>query len=61
MMPVIYVSGDSVADWGVHGVPKSIMLSKPFAFPQLISALSSLLNEVDQLAALSPDEKDDGH
>lgn len=48
-MPVIYVSGDSADAWPVHGVPKSVMLSKPFAFPQLITALSNLLNAADQL------------
>lgn len=53
-MPVVYVSGDSAADWAIHGVPKSVMLPKPFAFPQLITALSGLLNEAAQEVALSP-------
>jgi len=43
-MPVVYVSGDSAADWPVKGVPQSIMLSKPYAHAQLISALATLIN-----------------
>jgi CheY-like chemotaxis protein len=46
--PVIYMSGDmsgdSASDWGSKGVPNSIMLSKPFAPAQLLTAVSQLLN-----------------
>lgn len=45
-MPVIFVSGDSAGDWASQGVPNSVMIAKSFAFPQLITALSTLLNEV---------------
>lgn len=41
--PVIYMSGDSADDWGVQGVPNSIMLAKPFAPAQLVTAVSQLL------------------
>ncbi|WVT75614.1 response regulator (plasmid) [Sinorhizobium chiapasense] len=44
-MPVVYISGDSAPDWASKGVPKSIMLEKPFAMPQLILAISQLLND----------------
>ncbi|MBY5461303.1 response regulator [Rhizobium leguminosarum] len=44
-MPVVYTSGDSVADWASKGVPNSLMLQKPFALAQLITAISQLLNE----------------
>ncbi|MDX0506243.1 response regulator [Sinorhizobium medicae] len=43
-MPVIYVSGHGAADWPIEGVPNSIMLEKPFALAQLITAISQLLN-----------------
>jgi len=46
LMPVVYVSGDSASDWAANGVPESIMLSKPFANAQLVTALTTLLNEV---------------
>jgi CheY-like chemotaxis protein len=42
--PVVYMSGDSAADWASKGVPNSIMLSKPFAPAQLVSAVSQLMN-----------------
>jgi DNA-binding response OmpR family regulator len=42
--PVIYMSGQSADEWTVKGVPNSIMLAKPFAPAQLVTALSNLLN-----------------
>jgi DNA-binding response OmpR family regulator len=42
--PVVYMSGKSAEDWGSKGVPNSIMLSKPFAPAQLVTAVSNLLN-----------------
>lgn len=46
-IPVVYMSGDSAADWSAKGVPKSLVLQKPFASAQLVTAISSLLNEHD--------------
>ena len=43
---VIYMSGDSAVQWASKGVPKSIMLQKPFAIAQLVTAVSNLLNEL---------------
>jgi len=42
--PVVYMSGASAEDWASRGVPNSIMLSKPFAPAQLVTAVSNLLN-----------------
>ncbi len=42
--PVVYMSGASADDWPSKGVPNSIMLSKPFAPAQLVTAVSNLLN-----------------
>lgn len=42
--PVIYISGISAADWPSKGVPNSIMLAKPFAPAQLVTAISNLIN-----------------
>lgn len=44
-MPVIYVSGHAAADWPEKGVPNSIMLEKPFAMAQLLTAMAQLLND----------------
>ena len=42
--PIIYMSGMGAADWPSKGVPKSIMLEKPFAPAQLVTAIANLLN-----------------
>jgi DNA-binding response OmpR family regulator len=42
--PVIYMSGKDATDWASKGVPNSIMLAKPFAPAQLVTAVSQLLN-----------------
>ena len=44
-IPVVYMSGDSAIHWGAEGVPESVMITKPFFLPQIITALSSLLNQ----------------
>jgi DNA-binding response OmpR family regulator len=41
-MAVVYMTGDSAADWASEGVPSSVMVQKPFAMAQLITAVSSL-------------------
>lgn len=42
-IPVVYMSGDSAMEWLARGVPNSMMLQKPFAISQLITAVSNLL------------------
>jgi DNA-binding response OmpR family regulator len=42
--PIIYMSGAAAADWPSQGVPNSIMLQKPFAPAQLVTAIANLLN-----------------
>ncbi|QDP27101.1 response regulator [Bradyrhizobium cosmicum] len=42
--PIVYMSGAAAADWTSKGVPDSVMLSKPFAPAQLLTALANLLN-----------------
>jgi CheY-like chemotaxis protein len=42
--PVVYMSGNAAADWTSKGVPNSVMLAKPFAPAQLVTAVSNLLN-----------------
>jgi DNA-binding response OmpR family regulator len=44
--PVIYMSGVHADEWASKGVPNSIMLPKPFAPAQLVTAVSQLLNSV---------------
>ena len=42
--PIVYMTGGNAADWPSHGVPNSILLTKPFAPAQLVTAVSQLLN-----------------
>ena len=42
--PIVYMSGAHAEDWASKGVPNSIMLAKPFAPAQLVTAVSQLLN-----------------
>jgi CheY-like chemotaxis protein len=43
-MPVVYMTGDAADDWPSQGVPNSILITKPFAPAQLVTAISQLLN-----------------
>jgi hypothetical protein len=38
------MSGDSAEEWSSKGVPHSIMLPKPFAPAQLVTAVYQLIN-----------------
>ena len=42
--PVIYMTGASGHQWPANGVPNSVLLTKPFAPAQLVTAVSQLLN-----------------
>ena len=43
-MPVIYMTGTHSEQWASKGVPNSVLLAKPFAPAQLVTAISKLLN-----------------
>ena len=43
-LPVVYITGGNADEWSVHGVPDSILLNKPFAPAQLVTAVAQLLN-----------------
>ena len=53
-LPVIYMTGDSGADWSAQGVPNSVLVVKPFATGQVVTAVSTLINEVAARRATSP-------
>jgi hypothetical protein len=42
--PIVYITGAAADDWASEGVPNSILLKKPFAPAQLVTAVSQLLN-----------------
>ena len=42
--PILYITAAHADQWPSHGVPNSILLTKPFAPAQLVTAVSQLLN-----------------
>lgn len=42
--PVVYMTGGHSEEWKSQGVPNSILIEKPFAPAQLLTAISQLLN-----------------
>jgi CheY-like chemotaxis protein len=43
-IPVIYMTGAAADDWASRGVPNSLLLNKPFAPAQIVTAIAQLLN-----------------
>ncbi|MBB5747407.1 response regulator [Brevundimonas variabilis] len=48
-LPVVYMSGDSAHEWAAEGVPKSVMIQKPFTVAQIVGAVTTLLNSESSL------------
>ena len=44
-IPVVYMTGAAADEWPSHGVPNSVLLQKPFAPAQIVTAISQLLNQ----------------
>jgi DNA-binding response OmpR family regulator len=42
--PIVYMTGARANEYSSRGVPNSILLTKPFAPAQLVTAVSQLLN-----------------
>lgn len=43
-LPVVYMTGGGGNDWAALGVPNSVLITKPFAPAQMLTAVSQLLN-----------------
>ncbi len=43
-LAVVYITGDSAAEWDAEGVPSSVVIQKPFADAEIIDAITSTLN-----------------
>lgn len=52
--PVVYMTGDSAAEWSAKGVPNSILLTKPFAPAQVLAAVTQLLNNPPSTPSAAP-------
>lgn len=45
-LPVIYMTGAAADQWPSQGVPNSVLLQKPFAPAQVVTAVAQLLNRI---------------
>jgi CheY-like chemotaxis protein len=43
-LPIVYITGSEGHDWASLGVPNSVLIAKPFAPAQVLTAVSQLLN-----------------
>jgi DNA-binding response OmpR family regulator len=46
-LPILYVTADGVTDWPVKGVPNSVVMQKPYAAIQLLTAVATLVTKAD--------------
>ena len=46
-LPVVYTTADSASEWPAQGVPNSVVLQKPYAPAQLLTAISALVTAAD--------------
>ena len=46
-LPVVYTTGDSAGEWPAKGVPNSVVVQKPYAPAQLLTAISTLMTTAD--------------
>jgi CheY-like chemotaxis protein len=46
-LPVIYTTANSAEDWPIHGVPKSVLVPKPYAPAQVLTAVSTLITKAE--------------
>ena len=44
-MPIVYIFRDSAHEWASEGVPESVIIAKPFAPAQLVTAVSIPIND----------------
>ena len=47
---IVFITGGGTNEWASRGVPNSVLLTKPFAPAQLVTAVSQLLNQGDKSA-----------
>jgi CheY-like chemotaxis protein len=53
VLPVVYMTGGAANDWPSEGVPNSVLIVKPFAPAQVVTAVSQLLTAAVSHLAIS--------
>ena len=51
-LPVVYTTAQAANDWPVQGVPSSLLVQKPYAPAQLLTAISTLITAADTRGAI---------
>lgn len=51
-IPIVYMTGTHAEQWTSRGVPASVLLVKPCAPAQIVTALSTLLNAAPPVASI---------
>jgi CheY-like chemotaxis protein len=46
-LPIVYTTSDGAGEWPVEGVPNSVLVQKPYAPLQLLTAISALITAAD--------------
>jgi CheY-like chemotaxis protein len=49
VLPVVYMTGAAAHEWSANGVPESVLLTKPFALVQMVTAVAQLMNAASNL------------
>lgn len=44
-LPIVYTSGYAAGDWSAEGVPHSVIVPKPYAPAQIVTAIAGLINK----------------
>lgn len=53
-LPVVYVTSVAAEEWTAQGVPKSVLIAKPFAPAQILTAVSLLLVNTGEPPSVPP-------
>jgi FixJ family two-component response regulator len=53
-LPVIYMTGGAGHEWSAHGVPESLLVTKPFALAQVVTAVAQLMNAASSALPVAP-------
>ena len=48
-IPVVYMTGAAGHEWSANGVPGSVLLTKPFALAQVVTAVAQLMNAASSM------------
>lgn len=57
LLPVVYMTGDSADEWTAFGVPKRVLVQKPFVGAQVLAAVTTLRTRITATHLSLPDHQ----